>query len=84
LTSFIQQPGSGPPIQKSGAPWGSKTMANLAVFALGYVGSVSAACFASRGQQGILLAPGSGKEIIDRVGLLGLKHSANGYSRIAW
>jgi GDP-mannose 6-dehydrogenase len=41
-------------------------------------------CSHDKEVEGILLAGGQGKQIIDLVGLPGLKHSGNGYSGIAW
>lgn len=63
-------------------------MANLAVFGLGYVGCVTAACFAvcshDKEAEEILLADSKRKEVIDLVGLPRLKHRSSGYSGIAW
>jgi len=41
-------------------------------------------CSNDKEVEGILLAGGKGKEVIDLVGLPRLKHSGNGYSGIAW
>jgi len=45
---------------------------------------VVAICSNDKEIEGLLLADGKGKEIIDLVGLPRLKHSGNGYSGIAW
>ena len=41
-------------------------------------------CSNDKEVEGLLLAGGKGKEVIDLVGLPRLKHSGNGYSGIAW